>query len=177
MPSFPCLSLVFLSLRAAPLAAQECSSDVQEFEPPDGEAGDSFGYRLERSGKLMVVASSYDDDLGHDSGSAYVYVHDSALGWQLVKKLLASDGGAWDVFGYSVAVEGDRVLVGAPGHDGAAADCGVVYVFARDHGGRGNWGEVWDNFDRRQKANAAYDAPGDAAEGEDMFSRAGVADE
>ena len=24
---------------------------------------------------------------------------------------------------------------------------------------RGNWGEVWDNFDRRQKAKAANDAP------------------
>jgi ribonucleoside-diphosphate reductase beta chain len=45
---------------------------------------------------------------------------------------------------------------------------------------RGNWNEVWDSFDRRQKAkaDAANDAPVDAGgEGEDMFARAGVAAE
>src|SRR3954470_6186267 len=46
---------------------------------------------------------------------------------------------------------------------------------------RGNWGEVWDNFDRRKAAKAAND--GSAAEaaaktdGDDMFTRAGVAAE
>jgi ribonucleoside-diphosphate reductase beta chain len=51
---------------------------------------------------------------------------------------------------------------------------------------RGNWNEVWDNFDRRQKAKAkaaaANDPAGDAAgasreDGGDMFSAAGVAAE
>jgi ribonucleoside-diphosphate reductase beta chain len=42
---------------------------------------------------------------------------------------------------------------------------------------RGSWNDVWDNFDRRQKAKAANDAPVDAPEGDDMFSRAGVAAE
>jgi ribonucleoside-diphosphate reductase beta chain len=49
---------------------------------------------------------------------------------------------------------------------------------------RGNWNEVWDNFDRRKSANAAAnDGSGDlpseasAKEGEDMFARAGVAAE
>jgi len=48
---------------------------------------------------------------------------------------------------------------------------------------RGTWNEVWDNFDRRQKAKAANDgseAAADEASGEgegDMFSHAGVAAE
>jgi ribonucleoside-diphosphate reductase beta chain len=48
---------------------------------------------------------------------------------------------------------------------------------------RGNWNEVWDNFDRRQKAKAANDeasAEASAEEGggsDDMFSRAGLAAE
>ena len=41
---------------------------------------------------------------------------------------------------------------------------------------RGNWGEVWDNFDRRKQAKAANDAPVEAGEA-DMFTRAGVAAE
>jgi ribonucleoside-diphosphate reductase beta chain len=47
---------------------------------------------------------------------------------------------------------------------------------------RGNWNEVWDSFDRRQKAKA--DAANDGAGAEaaaqdegDMFTRAGVAAE
>lgn len=39
-----------------------------------------------------------------------------------------------------------------------------------------NWNEVWDSFDKPQKAKAANDAP-EAESGNDMFSRAGVAAE
>ena len=46
---------------------------------------------------------------------------------------------------------------------------------------RGNWGEVWDNFDKRQNAKAANDGGAEAAaakaDGDDMFTRAGVAAE
>ncbi len=41
---------------------------------------------------------------------------------------------------------------------------------------RGNWGEVWENFDCRKQAKAANDAPAEDA-GEDMFARAGAAAE
>ncbi len=33
--------------------------------------------------------------------------------WQKVAKLTASDGAAWDSFGYSVAISGDKAIVGA----------------------------------------------------------------
>jgi ribonucleoside-diphosphate reductase beta chain len=43
---------------------------------------------------------------------------------------------------------------------------------------RGNWGEVWDSFDRRRKAKAEAANDGAEAAGEpDMFSAAGVAAE
>lgn len=43
---------------------------------------------------------------------------------------------------------------------------------------RGNWNEVWDSFDKRQKVKAAPAANEDAGDGEgDMFSRAGIAAE
>jgi ribonucleoside-diphosphate reductase beta chain len=43
---------------------------------------------------------------------------------------------------------------------------------------RGNWNEVWDSFDKRQKAKAAPAANEDASgEGGDMFSKAGIAAE
>ena len=44
---------------------------------------------------------------------------------------------------------------------------------------RGNWNEVWDGFDKRQKAKVGVGAAvaNEDAEGGDMFSRAGVAAE
>ena len=42
---------------------------------------------------------------------------------------------------------------------------------------RGNWSEVWDSFDRRQKAKVSNDVEAVEDSGEDMFARAGVAAE
>jgi ribonucleoside-diphosphate reductase beta chain len=44
---------------------------------------------------------------------------------------------------------------------------------------RGNWGEVWDSFDRRKAAGKVATANEDVQESDegDMFSRAGVAAE
>ncbi len=59
-----------------------------------------------------------------------------------VKKLLASDAEAGDEFGRSVAVSGDTAVVGAD-HEGAGGtDSGAAYIYQRDQGGAGNWGEV-----------------------------------
>ena len=59
-----------------------------------------------------------------------------------MKKLTASDAQAGDVFGRSVAVSGDTAVVGASGEDAGGDFAGAAYVFQRDQGGAGNWGEV-----------------------------------
>ena len=41
----------------------------------------------------------------------------------------------------------------------------------------GNWGEVWESFDKRQQAKATNDVPEGDGAGDDMFTRAGVAAE
>ncbi len=59
-----------------------------------------------------------------------------------VKKLTASDADADDFFGFSVSASGDTAVAGVPFEDGAELDAGAAYVFQRDLGGVGNWGEV-----------------------------------
>ena len=59
-----------------------------------------------------------------------------------IKKITASDAQANDSFGVSVAASGDTLVVGAVGADGAGDHAGAVYVFQRDQGGVGTWGEV-----------------------------------
>ena len=42
---------------------------------------------------------------------------------------------------------------------------------------RENWGEVRDSFDRRARAKSSHDVVAIEDQGEDMFTRAGVAAE
>jgi hypothetical protein len=59
-----------------------------------------------------------------------------------VKILSGSDKAHGDNFGYSVAIDGDIAVVGAPFADSGGVNRGKVYVFYRDVGGLENWGEV-----------------------------------
>jgi hypothetical protein len=127
-------------LATASLPHAQCELRRQELGARDGQAGDAFGYRMARSGDLLVVAAPFDDDLGRDAGSAYVYERDPIAGWLLAQKLLPSRGAAGEQFGWSVAVAGETVLVGAPGHDARVENRGVVYAYERDR--RGIWREV-----------------------------------
>ncbi|MDX1393591.1 MAG: choice-of-anchor B family protein [Gemmatimonadota bacterium] len=61
-------------------------------------------------------------------GALYVYRADPSGRWGMSGELLPSDRAVGDLFGASVAVEGDRLLVGAPGADETR---GVGYVFER----------------------------------------------
>ncbi|MCH8010105.1 MAG: FG-GAP repeat protein, partial [Chloroflexi bacterium] len=63
------------------------------------------------------------------------------------KKITASDAETGDNFSTrAVAISGDTIVAGASGEDGGVGDpldkAGAAYVFQRDEGGAGNWGEV-----------------------------------
>jgi hypothetical protein len=92
----------------------------------DADFADNFGRAVAISGATAVATSPFDDDLGEDSGSAYVF--DASTGVQLLK-LLPADGAQSDIFGLSVAINGNVVAVGAPYHDALGTDSGAVYLF------------------------------------------------
>ena len=75
--------------------------------------------------------------IGHglNSGSAYVFVRDAAGVWTQGPKLLAPDGAEGDLFGKSVALNGDTAVVGAYRDDDNGLFFGSAYVFAPDAGG------------------------------------------
>ena len=113
----------------------------------DGTWADSFGRSVSISGDMVVVGAYTDDDFGDASGSAYVFVRPSG-GWEdmiQTAKLTASDGSQEDLFGCSVSVSGDTVLVGAFGDDSTR---GSAYVFVRPGGG-------WVNMTQTAKLTAS----------------------
>ena len=89
-----------------------------------------------------------------------------------VKKLLASDGQAGDLFGGSVAVSGDTAIVGGTS-DGANA--GAAYVFGRDEGGAKNWGEATKLTASDAQANDVFGI-GVAVSGDTAFVGASAED-
>jgi hypothetical protein len=74
---------------------------------------------------VVAIGSQEDDDNGFDSGSAYLY---DALTGNEICKLLASDGVEFDLFGTSVAIDGDVTVVGAKGY--TESHTGSAYVYS-----------------------------------------------
>ncbi len=109
----------------------------------DAAAGDTFGNSVAVSGDTAVVGASDNDDAGIASGSAYVFERNTggADSWGQVKILTASDAGAGDKFGRSVAIDNDTIVVGAY-QSGPSVGAGKAYIFERNTGGIDNWGEV-----------------------------------
>ncbi|MBI4750747.1 MAG: FG-GAP repeat protein [Acidobacteria bacterium] len=118
----------------------------------DGAANDLFGVRVAISGETAVIGAIGDTVGANGSqGSAYVFVR-SGTAWSQQQKLTAADGAASDLFGISVAIDGDTVVVGTRGDDvGANANQGSAYVFVRS-------GTTWA---QQQKLTASDGAAND----------------
>jgi len=102
-------------------------SEEEKLTAFDPFLNDYYGWSVSVSGDTCAIGSYQDDDLGGGSGSTYVYTR--ALGvWTLEQKLTASDGVAGNMFGYSVSLDEDALLVSAPF---ANANKGQVYYFTR----------------------------------------------
>ncbi len=70
--------------------------------------------------------------------------------WTQKQKLTASDARPFDNFGFSLAIDGNLVVIGAPFHDGAGGNSGAAYVF--------EWnGNTWSQTARLAASDAAAD--------------------
>jgi hypothetical protein len=101
------------------------------------QADGLFGNSLALDGGKIAVGAPGDGSSGPNSGAVYVFERGHS-GWTQIAYLTADNAGAGDYFGHSVALYGDRLLVGAPSEDGDAdglQDSGAAYVFEREAGG------------------------------------------
>lgn len=107
--------------------AKLTASDASEFS--------RFGQSVSVSGDTIVVGAPRMDDVGNDSGAAYVFrlIEDE---WTEEDKLTAPDAAALDRFGVSVSIHEDVIVVGSRFDDDACpgdptCDSGAAYVFRR----------------------------------------------
>ena len=103
------------------------SAQVAKLTPPDGAAYNLLGASVAIWGDTLIVGADGDDS---SKGSAHVF-HRTGSSWvQSERTMLASDGAAGDLFGDSIAVSGDTMVVGASRDDvGANVNQGSAYVY------------------------------------------------
>jgi hypothetical protein len=100
-----------------------------ELVAPDLAVGNNLGLAVALQGDTAVIAAP-SQDAGR--GAVYVFTRSGAT-WTLQQKLTAGDAAAGDQFGYSVAISGGAILVGAPLCTiGSEPTQGAVYAFTSD---------------------------------------------
>ena len=114
--------------------------EVEELMASDTTISDYFGQSVAIANNTIVVGAR---GIGGGSGAAYVYERNpgSQSSWVETRRLVGSDTNDYDKFGYSVAISGDTIVVGAL-EAGDTSHLGAVYIFERHEGGINNWGEV-----------------------------------
>jgi hypothetical protein len=150
----------------------------------NAEASDNFGSSVAISGSTIVVGAygedsnqttiTNDDGLASSnnsaggSGAVYVFKRDAAGDWIQDAYLKASNAETADQFGYSVAISGSTIVVGAYTEDSSQTtitnndgqtggtdpsliyNAGAVYVFKRD--AHGDW--IQDAYLKASNAEA-----------------------
>ena len=119
-------------------------SGEQKLNASDADEYDFFGSGISIFDETILVGAYLDDDNGSSSGSVYFYQRQEDGSWSGEQKLTASDGGADDRFGISVAIYGETAVVGAfreqESEEGGSSSEGKAYIFKQQ--GDGSWIEV-----------------------------------
>jgi Cadherin-like beta sandwich domain/FG-GAP repeat len=124
------------------------------------DSGDNFGYSIALSGDTLAVGAPGEDSDARgingdqknnglsNAGAAYVLVRSGAT-WTQQAYIKASNTDSGDNFGYSVALSGNTLAVGATGeasdgngeNNNDAPGAGAAYVFTRSNGPPVSWAQ------------------------------------
>ena len=117
----------------------------QEITASDGAASDSFGWSVAISKDTVVIGAPFKTVASQPGqGAAYVFVRNGNK-WQQQQELKSTDGVPYDHFGWSVSVNENSAIIGAPTR---GADRGAAYIFVRDN-------ETWHQ-QQELTASASY---------------------
>jgi hypothetical protein len=135
-------------------------------KPSRVDPGGQFGYRTAISGETVAIAAPYatflagptSDDDEPEAGAVYVFVRGGGA-WMPQATLAATLPGHHERFGIGLALDGDRLLVGAAFENGGglgfcsdegdslASQSGAAYVIDRT-------GDAWNHFAYAKASNA-----------------------
>ena len=118
---------------------------VAKLTAGDGGQNQGFGYKVDLSGDRMVVGAFFATDLAENFGTAYVFEKEGGQ-WVQKARLTPENPQPRSNFGKAVAISGEIAVVGANAADFVAdvfhSAPGFAYIFERNAGGDGNWGQT-----------------------------------
>lgn len=103
---------------------------LESIEAPDGLGNVGFGIELSVGGDRFVVSSRFATGVEEDTGTVHSYRRIGRT-VEFEQSIVSPVGSVNDRFGWSTAIEGDRMVVGAPlANDGRGA--AYAYSFEND---------------------------------------------
>ena len=142
---------------------------LQTFSLPNAVGGELFGTDVDLQGNKVLIGARGDDTFGEDSGAAFLFDAESG---DLVQSLYATTPEAGDDFGFAVGIDGDRLVVGAPGATENGNEGGIVYLFEATKPDPSNTIEGTEGSDRLIGTKDSENLLGFAGN-DTIFSRAG----
>jgi FlaG/FlaF family flagellin (archaellin) len=109
---------------------------LQKLTADDGSYDDRFGWQLAAEMDTLVVGAFFADSPSGNTGAVYVFTR-SVSGtpqWSQQQKLVPepSSPSSQKYFGFSVAISGNIIVVGAPYESGETFGEGAAYIFVND---------------------------------------------
>ncbi len=118
-------------------------AQVQKVVPSDRTASDQFGCSISLSGSRILIGAQYQDldaagaNSLSDAGAAYIF--DLVGGtWTQTQKIVSGNRESSGIFGVSVSLSGDKIVVGASQEDtdvnnaNTLGSAGAAYIFELD---------------------------------------------
>ncbi|WP_419186165.1 FG-GAP repeat protein [Rohdeia mirabilis] len=122
-----CLSSIFVAVCLAPAAHAQLGLPDVLLNDPTGPSK-NWALSVDLDGDRLAVGSPRARPA---TESVTIYERDAAGSWVVVADLVPSTSISESSFGTTVALEGDVLLVGAPGDDSVLTNAGAVFVFRR----------------------------------------------
>lgn len=130
-------------------------TNFQELNRSDPETFQLFGISVAIEGDYAVVGTAGDDESGlEDVGAVYIF-HFNGTSWVQQTKIEPEEIISNMLFGYDVAIDSHRVVIGAPGAHIGGESTGAVYIYERT-GSTWIWTQVLISSDLQPLDHLGY---------------------
>lgn len=119
---------------------------TQKIVAQDRHSEQEFAWSVAIQGNIAAIGARSDNEAAGAGGAVYMYQKDGSNNWIFTQKLMSLDARQFDRFGYSVAIDGNYMVIGArsQSYDENNANlvntAGAAYIFEKDS--NGNWSQV-----------------------------------
>jgi hypothetical protein len=111
---------------------------------------DRFGCAVDLQGDTLAIGAWSGDGLAESSGIVHIFERSTGV-WNKTQLLMAPDGKKLDFFGWSLALDQDTLVIGAPRTEPLGMrESGAVYVFTHN-------GQDWQQQAKLTAADGATD--------------------